>query len=276
MNDMRVIHPQGIYNGNPPENVFIAVDDMGAQYGVATIVYQRQQDMFPDVPHNMFITLDSQPAAQYLLFGALMGRAQQLWHENGADQRARVYTSVHPADEGRLAFYERSGFDVSVAENAVRLEIPEGYGREPMGCQTNQLPLNTLQDQMDFICRLQQNGVGYIDQPFLQQMQIQPHFLGLGMIYNTQEGPRLIGEIILAGQGSSCEVLAMYIIPEYRRQGLGRVLLHRAMAIVAAEGVNLIVGHILSNSLPQCRLAANFHASVTRQETLFPSLYLNP
>lgn len=273
---MRVIHPQGIYNGNPPENVFIAMDDMGTQYGISTIVYQHQPDMFPDRPHNMFITLDSQPAAQYLLFGAVMGRAQQLWHEHGAGQRARIYTSVQPDDQGRLAFYERNGFDLNVAENAVRLEIPEGYGREPMGCVINQLPLGSLQEQTDFLCRLQQNGVTYIDLPFLQKMQIQPHFLGLGMIYNTKNGPVLIGEIILAGQGSSCEVLALYIIPEYRRQGLGRVLLHRAMSIVSAEGVSLIVGHILSNSLPQCRLASSFRCTITRQETLFPSLYLNP
>ena len=273
---MRVIHPQGIFNGITPENVFMAVDDMGTEYGVGSIVYQHQPDMFPDRPHNLFISLESQPASQYLLFGALMGRAQQLWHDNGPTQGARIYTSVHPADTSRLAFYERNGFDINVAENAVRLEIPEGMGREPMGCSTHQLPLGTPQDQIDFICRLQQNGVCYIDQPFLQQMQIQPHFLGLGMVYNTKDGPKLIGEIILAGQGNSCEVLAMYIIPEYRRQGLGRVLLHRAMAIVATEGVNFVVAHILSNSLPQCRLAANFHASITRQETLFPSMYLNP
>ena len=273
---MRVIHPQGVYNGLAPENVFIAMDDMGTQFGIATIVYQFQPDMFPDRPHNMFITLDSQPAAEYLLFGALMGRAQQLWRDANPAQCARVYTSVHPADTRRLAFYERNGFDLRVAENAVELEIPEGQGREPMGCTSKQIPLNTPQEQMDLICRLQQNGVTYIDLPFLQQMQIQPHFLGLGMIYNTQNGPKLIGEIILAGQGSSCEVLAMYIVPEYRRQGLGRVLLHRAIAIVAAEGVTKVVAHILNNSMPQCRLAADFHYVQLRQETLFPSLYLNP
>lgn len=273
---MRVIHPQGPYNGIAPEDVFIAVDDMGTQYGMGSIVHQYQPDMFPDRPHNLFISLDSQPASQYLLFGALMGRAQHLWNEAGAQLPARVYTSVHPGDRERLAFYERNGFDLNVAENAVRLEIPQGPGREPMGCTAHQLPLGSLQDQMDFISRLQQNGVGYIDLPFLQQMQIQPHFLGLGMVYNTENGPKLIGEIILAGQGNSCEVLAMYIVPEFRRQGLGRILLHRAMAIMATEGVNLVVAHILSNSVPQCRLAANFHATVTRQETLFPSVYLNP
>ena len=273
---MRVIHPQTPYNGIAPENVFVAMDDMGAQYGVGSIVYQYQPDMFPDRPHNLFISLESQQAAQYLLFGALMGRAQQLWHEAGPNQPARVYTSVHPADTDRLRFYERNGFDLNVSENAIRLEIPEGPGREPMGCTTHQVPLTTMQEQIDFIGRLQHNGVNYIDQPFLQQMQVQPHFLGLGMVYNTPEGSRLIGEIVLAGQGSSCEVLGMYIIPEFRRQGLGRVLLHRAIAIVAAEGVSLVVAHILSNSMPQCRLAANFRSVVTRQETLFPSVYLNP
>ena len=48
------------------------------------------------------------------------------------------------------------------------------------------------------------------------------------------------------------------------------------MAIMATEGVSLVVTHILSNSVPQCRLAADFHATITRQETLFPSVYFNP
>ena len=276
MNGIKVMHPQGVYNGNPPENVFFAMDDLGHQVGVGTIVYQHQPDMFPDRPHNMFISLDSQPEAMYLLFGALMGQAQQIWLKVGPHQCARVYTSVLPGDMRHLAFYDHNGFDINVAENAVQLEIPDGQGREPMGCSTKQIPLNTAQDQVDFICRLQQYGVNYIDLPFLQQMQVQPHFLGLGMLYTGKQGPQLIGEIVLAGQGSSCEVMAMYIIPEYRRQGFGRILLHRAMAIVAAEGVTVMMGRILSNSLPQCRLAANFNSRILRQETLFPSVYLNP
>lgn len=273
---LKVIHPQGLFNGNPPKNVFIAVDDMGTQRGMGSIVYQYQPDMFPDRPHNMFISLDSQPVAQYLLFGALMGRAQQLWQEMGPSQPARVYTSSHPFDARLLSFYEHNGFDITVSENAVRLQIPEGACREPMGCTSHQISLNTVEEQAEFIARLQRGGVSYIDQPYLQRMMMQPHFLGLGMVYSAKQGATLIGEIALAGQGSSCEVLGMYIIPEYRRQGLGRVLLHQAITIVATEGVTTVTAHILSNSQPQCRLAADFQATVTGQETLFPSLYLNP
>lgn len=274
---MKVIHPQGIYNnGNAPENVFIAVDEMGSQYGVGTIVYQHQPDMFPDRPHNLFISLESQPAAQYVLFGALMGRAQQLWHGANPGERARIYTSLHPADTMMLSFYEHNGFDMQVSEQLIRLEIPEAASRDPMGCTTNQLPLNTPQEQLDFILRLQQNGVTNIDQPFLQRMQCLPHFLGLGMFYSLQGGPQLIGEIIMAGQGSACEVLGMYIVPAFRRQGLGRALLQHAMAIVAAEGVSLVTARIVSNSIPQCRLAADFHCTVTGRESIFPSMYLEP
>ena len=275
-NPLRVRHPQGVYNNNPAENVFIAMDDNGNQYGVGTIVYQHQPDLFPDRPHNMFISLDSETQAQYLLFGALMGRAQQLGQEANPTECARVYTSVMPGDTVRLAFYDHNGFDITVAENVVQLEIPDFQAREPMGCSTRSIPLNTDQEQYEFLYRMQQCGGTYIDKPYLQQMQIQPHFLALGLIYTTPQGQQLIGEIILAGQGNSCEVVAMYIIPPFRRQGFGRILLHRAMNIVATEGVTVMVGRILSNSTPQCRLAGNFSCRVARQETLFPSVYLDP
>lgn len=273
---MKVIHPQGMVNNTPPENVFIAVDDMGTQHGMASIVYQYQPHLFPDRPHTLYIDLQSQPAAQYLLFGALMGRAQQLWHGANPAEPARIYTQLSARDQSALSFYEHSGFDVTVAEQFVTMPVPEGYGRDPMGCTPRQASLNTPQEQLDFICRLQQNGIMGVDQPFLTQMMGMPHFLCLGMLYNTQTGQQLIGEVMLAGEGSNCEVLALYIVPEYRRQGLGSVLLHRAMAIMGGEGVTRVGARIISNSEPQRRLFGRFGYQVIDQQTLFPSYYLNP
>ena len=45
---MQVIHPQGMYNNLPPEDVFIALDDMGTEMGVGYIIYQYQPHIYPD------------------------------------------------------------------------------------------------------------------------------------------------------------------------------------------------------------------------------------
>lgn len=274
---MKVIHPLGMVNNNPPENVFIAVDESEKQYGLASIVYQYQPHLFPDRPHTMYIDLQSEPAAQYLLFGALMGRAQQLWHLSANPQeRARVYTQVSAGDREQLAFWEHNGFDVTARDQFITMDAPVGYGRDPMGCSPRQASLNTPQEQIEFICRMQQNGVAGLDQAFLGELMRLPHFLALGMLYNTPTGQQLVGEILMAGEGSTCEVLGLYVTPEYRRQGMGTVLLHRGMAIMAGEGVTRINARILSNSEPQCRLFRRFDYQVIDEQTVFPSMYLEP
>ena len=37
---MQIIHPQGMYNGLNPEDVFIVVDDMGVELGQGYIIYR--------------------------------------------------------------------------------------------------------------------------------------------------------------------------------------------------------------------------------------------
>ena len=56
---------------------------------------------------------------------------------------------------------------------------------------------------------------------------------------------------------------------------MGKALLHRMMAIMAAEGVTRITTRIMSRSLPQQRLMSSFDASVIGVNMLFPGMYLN-
>ena len=45
---MKVIHPLGMVNNNPPENVFIAVDESEKQYGLASIVFADDTALSPN------------------------------------------------------------------------------------------------------------------------------------------------------------------------------------------------------------------------------------
>ena len=79
----------------------------------------------------------------------------------------------------------------------------------------------------------------------------------------------------MAGQGTDCELVAIYIEPGSRNQGMGKALLHRLMAIMAAEGVTRVTTRIMSRSVPQQRLAADFGGTVLGVNMLFPGMYLN-
>jgi GNAT superfamily N-acetyltransferase len=115
------------------------------------------------------------------------------------------------------------------------------------------------------------NEITFVDMNYLQSLMRMPHFMVLGLYRNAI----LIGEVIMAGQGSDCELAAIYIEPGSRNQGMGRALLHRMMAIMAAEGVTRITTRIMSRSLPQQRLMDDFGGSVIGVNMIFPGMYLN-
>lgn len=267
---MQVIHPQGMYNGLPPENVFIALDDMGTEMGVGYIVYQYQPHLDPECPLNLYFTMDCQPSARYVLFGALLARARQLRDAN-PNVGARAYTAISPLDEAAQAFYRHNGLTLDSAEEMVGLQIPVGDGRIPMSCTVAAIPLNTQEEQMALLQRLQQHDIQYVDGLYLNNLQHLPHFLALGLYRNTD----LIGEIILAGEGDACELVTVYIVPGSRRQGMGRALVHRCMAIMAAEGVTHVTCRTMTRSTPMRRLLQSFGAVTLSVNTLFPSIRLD-
>ena len=140
-----------------------------------------------------------------------------------------------------------------------------------MSCTVAPTPLHTWDEQNGLLYRLKVNEITFVDLDYLQSLMRMPHFMTLGLYRNAM----LIGEVIMAGQGSSCELVAIYIEPGSRNQGMGKALLHRMMAIMAAEGVTRITTRIMSRSLPQQRLAADFNGTVLGVNMLFPGMYLN-
>ena len=229
-----------------------------------------QPGLYPDCPVNLYFSIAGDPSSRDLLFGALVARARILQNVN-PQMRCRLYTSIEPTDIQMKDFYVHNGFDCNESDEILQLAIPFGDGRIPMSCTVAPTPLNTWDEQNSLIYRLQMNEITFVDMKYLNSLQRMPHFMTLGLYRNAV----LIGEVIMAGQGSDCELVAIYIEPNSRNQGMGKALLHRMMAIMAAEGVTRITTRIMSRSLPQQRLAADFSGTVLGVNMLFPGMYLN-
>ena len=267
---MTIVHPQQPVNGLNPEDVFYAIDDLGTQTGYGFILYQLQPGLYPDCPVNLYFSLDGDPSARYMLFGALVARARVLQNVNPT-LRCRLYTSLSPSDLQMKDFFIHNGFDCSETDEMLQLTIPFGDGRIPMSCTVAPTPLNTWEEQNQLIYRLQMNEITFVDMNYLNTLLRMPHFMTLGLYRNAG----LIGEVIMAGQGNTCELAAIFIEPSSRQQGMGSALLHRMMAIMAAEGVTRITTRIMSRSLPQQRLMAHFAPTVLGVNMLFPGMYLS-
>ena len=267
---MTIVHPQQPVNNMNPEDVFFAIDDLGTQTGYAYILYQLRPGLYPDCPVNLYFSIEGDASARYLLFGAVVARARQLQMVN-PQLRARLYTSMDPQDDASREFYVHNGFDLDESDAVVSLQIPFGDGRIPMSCMVAATPLNTIEEQQQLISRLQLNEITFPDRNALLEMMHMPHFIALGLYRNAG----LIGEAIMAGQGDYAELVAIYMDPASRRQGMARALLHRTMAIMAAEGVTRVSARIMTRSLPQQHLMNDFGAVQVGTNMLFPGMYLN-
>jgi len=267
---MTILHPQQPVNNMNPEDVFYAVDDLGTQTGYGYILYQLQPGLYPDCPVNLYFAIEGDQSSRYLLFGALVARARQLQNVN-PQLKARLYTSLDPQDEAGREFYLQNGFDLDASDAIVSLQIPFGDGRIPMSCTVAAMPLNTYEEQTNLLSRLQMNEITTLDRNLLMEMMHMPHFIALGLFRNAG----LIGEAIVAGRGDSAELVAIYIEPSSRRQGMARALLHRTLAIMAAEGVTRVSARIMTRSVPQQHLMNDFGAAQIGVQMLFPGMYLN-
>ena len=267
---MTIIHPAQPVNNIDPENVFYAIDDLGTQTGYGFILYQYLPGLYPDCPVNLYFSMEGDPSSRYLLFGALVARARVLQHVRRLEC-ARSIPSLPPADAAMKDFYLHNGFDCDETDDILQLTLPYGDGRIPMSCTVAPTPLNTWEEQNNLIYRLQMNDITFMDINYLHALQRMPHFVTMGLYRNAA----LIGEAIMAGQGNACEVVAIYIEPGSRRQGMGKALMHRTMAIMSAEGVAYFTARVMSRSIPQTKLMSCFGPSVIGVNMLFPGMYLS-
>ena len=267
---MTIVHPMQPVNNMNPEDVFFAIDDLGTQTGYAYILYQLQPGLYPDCPVNLYFSIEGDAGSRYLLFGALVARARQLQNVN-PQLRARLYTSLDPEDVQGREFYLHNGFDLEESDAIVALQMPFGDGRIPMSCTVAATPLNTWEEQESLLSRLQMNEITYLNRNALMEILHMPRHLVLGLYRNAG----LIGEAIMSGQGDQAELTAIYIEPSSRRQGMARALLHRTMAIMAAEGVTRVTARVMTRSLPQQHLMNDFGATRVGVNMLFPGLYLS-
>jgi len=266
---MKVYHPQGPYQGMPAENVFHVADDMGVEVGVGYVICFYQPDLFPERPMNLYLHMEAPHGARYILFGALLARAKQM-RDLYPNVKARIYTQAEPEDSRTCDFYLQNGFNLDDAEDVVRLSMPEEPSKVPMSMSIANVPLNTEIEQNYMLMRLNQSRISPLNLGYLEVCRQRPHFMALALY----KGQNIIGEVLLTGEGYRCELVSMYILPQFRRMGMGKALLHRAMELLKAEGVTQVTAAVLRRSPAQCALAQSFGATFLKTISLYPGINL--
>ena len=267
---MQIRHPTLPINGESPENTFIVVDDMGNELAIGQITYQLLPHRFPNCPLNLFFTLSGMMEARYMLMGALASRARIL-SETYPSPIARFYTEIAGDDAASQSFFSRNGMDCVDTENLLQLHLPDGPVRPFMGLSLMDAPLGTEEEIRSFCNRMQQYDMPWITPQSLMELRSYPNFRAMGLCYNQS---LLVGEMIIAGSGDACELMAIYIHEDYRHRGYAKNMIQVMMSSMRSFGVERWFGKFNSCSAPQKGLARSLQPKSIEIVKIYPSMIL--
>jgi len=262
---MLVYHPQAPYQGIPAENVFFASDERGNDCGVGFAMLLYQPHIFQERPVNIYFQIDAQPDARHMLLGALLARAAGM-RAQFPGQKARVYTSVDIKDAVMIDFCRHNGLKMNDAEDLVELSSPERPAKLPMSFEFGGVPLGNDLEQNAFLMRMNAYRVASISWGMLAAYGSSQRFLAMAAYKNGMP----TGEILAAGDGQTAFIGGLYVLPQYRRIGLGRALVNRTMEMMRGAGVLHVNAFVLRRSPAQQRMAAFFGANALRATAIYP------
>ena len=263
---MKIYHPRAAHMNIPPQDVFYVSDDENNQLGMGYLQVSRQDSLYPDRPLRLYLCMEAEPDARDMLFGSLMARAYQI-RDFFPGVKARVFSQVAPENEQMLNFYQDSGFRADDAEDRVTLELPSTPGMMPMGCRIALTPTSTEPEQQGLLQRLNDHRAVPMTKEELAEQMNRPHFLACHVMKNTGD---IIGDVVLAGEGSFANVVALYVLPAYRRMGIGKAMLHKAIYSLTNEGIQRVDAVVTRRNPAQTALVQGFQARFVSTLSFLP------
>lgn len=267
---MRITHPQTIYQGINPDNMFFVSSDQHVQLGTGYIYSFFQQELTPKRPLNMYVQIDAQPSARSLLFGALLARAETI-HSQTPGLPARLYTQLDVRDEEMMEFYQHCGMQLDDAEDLFMFSLPDKYDpRPPMGLLYCSAPIANDTEMDAFIRRLNTRRITNISHDQMTLWREQPNFFAAG--FYTKEHP--VAELVVTGVGHTATLVSMYTAKEHQRQGLARMLVLLACGVLKDRGVDTLYANIFRKNDAQVGLMKSLGAQYVRTVALLPGIDL--
>ncbi len=263
---MIIQHPVSDYQGMPPENVFFAYNDQRIQLGMGFVAQFNQAELYPEQPLHVFMQIDSQPSARCLLFGALLARAGVIRSE--ASQPVRLYTQIESKEIETLRFFEKMGFKNDDSEDLYSFQLPYGRPVAPVGFNYYQSPLNTPEDEIALLNRLNRYRIQPVSRDYLTLWRQQEHFLALSYYYQNEN----VCECVFTGTGTNATLISIYTLPQFRRQHLASQLLNSACYHLRERGVSVAYTHIFRRNTPQNALMRHLRGQFMRQVNYLPGI----
>lgn len=206
------------------ENSFVAVDDLETPMGTLSVAPLRNDELTPERPFEVKLTVHGKAAAADALLGAGLSRGMYLAQQEGVP--ARIYAQCLPSETQKLELLLSLGFKNDDALVRMRRKVVGGLSIARLG-EGMAFVEDRLDDETErafFLEREEKLFRREKAEEWLEKLEKMNGFRRLLAV--GRDG--LAGELLLYETGTVGVVAQVYTAPARRRQHVAMFLLERA------------------------------------------------
>ncbi len=206
------------------ENSFVAVDDLETPMGTLSVAPLRNDELMPERPFEVKLTVHGKAAAADALLGAGLSRGMYLAQQEGVP--ARIYAQCLPSETQKLELLLGLGFENDDALVRMRRKVVGGLSIARLG-EGMAFVEDRLDDETErafFLEREEKLFRKEKPEEWLEKLEKMNGFRRLLAV--GRDG--LAGELLLYETGTVGVVAQVYTAPARRRQHVAMFLLERA------------------------------------------------
>ncbi len=232
---MMLRNPRDGAYGEPPENVFQAVDERtGTVYGSCVITDEMKPNLYPNRPHQVRLDFEGGDGALDPLLGAALARAREMCIAQQIP--ARIYVRCAPDNEALLRLLRPYGFRDNDGIVRMRKDLPvRNPFHTPTGCVVVKDTLDDPQERKYFLERYNELFGTEYDGQWLRTFTEAPHFTRLLTVAPTG----MAGEVVVWRTKDYGEIGFLQTARRWRRMGVAKYMLGLACDAISEMGLRV-------------------------------------
>ncbi len=265
MENIVVIHPNEDGYGTQKENIFIAQDQNEETLGVLLIYPYFDHDIEPEHPHNLQFHFHAIPgkelgnAVKDELLQHALERAAEI-KQGEMQTKTRVYACYLKDQEKEIDYFLQRGFThdegMLIIERQLSAPLPEV--ETPAEVAVRSWKLETDAEQQEFITAHRKNFPRHAYSPEkLDELKAYPSWENFTAFQNNEIAGNIM--VFISPENNKIGIIEdLFVLPGWRRQGIGRYLLNTALAYLQKKDIERVQLELWSANKNAQRLYQEF------------------
>lgn len=206
------------------ENSFLAVDDLETPMGTLSVTPRMNEELMPERPLELKLTVHGKTAAADALLGAGLSRSMYLAQQAGMP--ARIYAQCQPGETQKLELLMGLGFENNDALARMRRKVVGGLSIARLGAGMAYVE-DRLEDETERAFFLEREEMIFKRENAAERLEKLERMNGFRRLLAVDRAG-LAGELLLYETGTTGVIAQIYTAPAHRRKHVAMFLLERA------------------------------------------------